>query len=272
MQKQESFYTKLHDVLTWKRVVAFNVLLLLVFVVPMSVRLAQRNTETRSSAAVETSPSPEPPVNYPAGDPGIERVLMFYGKPGDTVALLGENFGDYQWESEVYLGNAKVKEEDIVRWSNEIIEAEIPNQARTGQVWVEVNNKRASWSGSLFLYNVNRSTKVGLEKAEETGYFWAGKAGEIAKGTVELGWNAGNLSVSGQNSVNIENQSTSADDFGNKMVISFRIENDLSRARTRLIELNKQVGQIELLQVEMYDAQGGLISVYAEPQGSKISF
>jgi hypothetical protein len=49
----DNIYERIHKTLTWKRIIAFNLVLFLVLIVPISVRLAQQDTENRSSAAEE---------------------------------------------------------------------------------------------------------------------------------------------------------------------------------------------------------------------------
>jgi hypothetical protein len=131
---QDNIYERIHQALSWKRIISFNLVLFLVLIIPISVSLSQQDTELRSSAAVEEVVV-IPPPNYPPGTPKIDRVSTFFGKTGDTVVVLGTNFGDYQWGSRIFVGNVEAPKEAIARWSNTVLEVKIPDAARTGQVW-----------------------------------------------------------------------------------------------------------------------------------------
>ena len=50
---QENIFERIDRTLTWKKIIGFNLILFLVIIIPMSVRLAQEDTENRSSAAEE---------------------------------------------------------------------------------------------------------------------------------------------------------------------------------------------------------------------------
>jgi hypothetical protein len=46
-------------------------------------------------------------------------------------------------KSKVYVGNTEASKEAIVRWSNNVLRVKIPETARTGGVWVVINNKES---------------------------------------------------------------------------------------------------------------------------------
>ena len=217
----DNIYERIHKTLTWKRIIAFNLVLFLVLIVPISVRLAQQDTEYRSSAA-EDEPIIIPPPNYPAGDPKIDRVSAFFGKTGDTIVVLGTNFGDYQWESKVFVGNTEASKESIVRWSNNVLEVKIPETARTGGVWVVINNKESRWEGSLLLYDVARAAQIGFQKTTgTTGKIYTMNANGVVHGMIEISYISEPLLITPQPGITITEQVPSADSLGKKMRIKF---------------------------------------------------
>lgn len=272
MQPQGSIYTKIHMALSWKRIIAFNILLLLVLVVPLSVRLAQEDTETRSSAAEELKPSPEPPPNYPVEPPRVDRVSLFYGKPGDTIVLLGDNFGDYQWESNVYIGNLPVADNNIVRWGDNAVDVEIPLEASTGKVSIYVNGRRSIWKGNLLIYSISESSKTGLSALGGSQVvMWTEKGERIVQGEIELGYELGQVTASAPEGISITEQANEADAFGNILKVSFTVNQPLARSKSTLLNLVKSVGALEIIRAEYYDSSGRLIEVYSDPLSVSIS-
>lgn len=266
--KHESIYMRIHRVLTWRRIIAFNILLLLVLVIPLSLRLAQEDTENRSSAAeLVEIPPPAPPENYPSSPPNLDRVTLFYGKPGDTVVLLGSNMGDYPWQSEVYVGNAKVSENEIIRWSSSVVEVQIPQSARTGNVWVKVNGNTASWNGILLLYDVGNSSKMGLGKINaNTSELWIEKnRNNIQQGTIEIGYNLGSVVASASPGVSIVSQEILADAYGSFLRVSFVINQELTSSRKPILTLSRSGGVIEIIRADVRDTEGNIQDIYVSP-------
>jgi hypothetical protein len=184
----QNIYERIHETLTWKRILSFNLLLFLILIIPLSVSLSQQSTENRSNAS-EEAPIVTPPPNYPTGMPKIDRVSTFFGKTGDTVVILGTNFGDYQWASKIFVGNVEAPKESVVRWSNNILEVKIPDGARTGSVWIVSNNRESKWDGSLLLYDVARAAQIGIQKTSNTtGKLYTLNANGVIKGMVELSY------------------------------------------------------------------------------------
>lgn len=269
---QESIYARINRTLSWRRVVGFNVVLLLVLIVPISVRLAQEDTENRSSAAVDV-PQVEPPVDYPSGDPKIERVNTFFGKVGDTIVIIGANYGAYQWGSQVYVGDTLVDKDNIVRWSNNILEVKIPSSARTGAVWVSINGKTARWDGSLLLFDVARSAQVGLTRVSPTqGAIYSTNASLATAGMIELSYVSEPFEVVASSAITITGQSTQVDSLGKKMKITFVAREPLSSAKTTLAQVNYPgIGNVEIVRAELHDAGGRMISIFVDPLAIKLS-
>lgn len=268
----ENLYDRINRTLSWKRVLTFNVGLFLILIIPLSVQLAQQDTENRSGAAGEIeAPVVTPPPNYPNAAPRLDRVTMFFGKKGDTVVLLGSNFGDYQWGSSVYVGNTLADSEEVIRWSNSVIEVKIPEEARSGKVWVLVNGQESAWDGSLLLYDSALSAKVGLSKlsATET-MFSIANAANVSTGMVELGYVSEPLTISASPGVTIESSLPSADALGKKMQVRFSISDSSSNEIPVFKANHPGIGVVELVRVELYDSTGSLVPLYADPLSMKV--
>lgn len=266
----ENIYERIHQTLSWKRIIGFNLVLFLILIIPISVRLAEQDTENRSSAA-EEAPVVVPPPNYPSGQPKIDRVSTFFGKTGDTVVVLGANFGDYQWGSKVYVGNVEAETAEIVRWSNSIIEVKIPQTARTGSVWVVVNTKESKWDGTLLLYDVARSAQVGFQKVSDvSGNIYASNATGVTRGMLEISYVSEPLNIVAGNGVTITGQSPLADSLGKKIKISFDTL-QLNSSKSLLLQYSYPgLGNLEIIRAELYDSNGRLLPIFSDPLSIRV--
>ncbi len=267
----ENIYERINRTLSWKRVLTFNVGLFLVLIIPLSVRLAQEDTENRSGAAGEVEvPVVTPPPAYPSDAPRLDRVSMFYGKKGDTIVLIGNNFGDYQWGSQLYVGNTQTPSDAVVRWSDKIIEVKIPEAARSGRVWINVNGREATWDGNLLLYDEGASTQVELSKLSGSqGEFIIKSEAGYSGGMVELGYVSEPVTIIPGAGVTIESQTESADALGKKLQIRFGVSQPLPRQAVFTID-HPGLGAIDLVRVEVYGAGGSILPLFADPLGVKI--
>ncbi len=268
----ENFYERIQQTLTWKKIITFNVILLLVIIVPISVKLANDDTENRSSAAevnVVAIPSP----NYPVEPPKIDRVSNFFGKTGDTVVILGANFGDYEWGSKIFVGNVESGDGGVVRWSNTIIEVKIPQAARNGKVWVNINGKEAQWEGSLLLYDVASAAQIGFQKTSSTqGKIYVSNALGAVRGMIEIAYVSEPLNLTASPAITITSQTPGVDNLGKKMKINFDLTTALSSSRTDLAEYSYPgLGTLEIIRAELYDASGRLMSIYSSPLAIKVT-
>lgn len=268
----ENIYERIHTTLTWKRIISFNVVLFLVLIVPISVRLAQQDTENRSSAAEEV-PIVIPPANYPLDPPRIDRVNTFFGKAGDTIVVLGSNFGDYQWESKVFVGNTEAPSEAVVRWSNTILEVKIPEGARTGQVWVAINQKEARWEGSLLLHDVSRSAQIGFQKdSANTGSIYATNASGTNRGLIELSYVSEPFVITPSEGITITEQTSSVDSLGKKLKIQFVTDVRLPSTKTELLRYSyPSIGSLEIIRAELFDTNGRMLSIFSDPLSIKVT-
>lgn len=268
----ENIYDRINRTLSWKRVLTFNLGLFLVLIIPLSVRLAQEDTENRSGAAGEIEvPAVTPPPSYPVEAPRLDRVSMFFGKKGDTVVLIGNNFGDYQWGSSVYVGNVAAPSDAVVRWSNSIIEVKIPETARSGKVWLSVNGQEAAWDGNLLLYDEISSTKVGLSRLSATeAQFVVNAPTRYANGLVELGYVSEPLNITPSENVIIESQTPGADALGKKMQVRFRVDNSMPTQQAIFNISHPGIGAIDIVRVELYGESGNMLPLFADPLSMKV--
>lgn len=266
-----TIYDRIQRLLSWKKVIAFNAILFMVTVIPLSLRLAVEDTENRSGAAGQAPvPSVTPPPSYPSGFPQIERVSEFFGKRGDTIVILGANFGEYQWGSKLFVGDVATKENDIVRWSNNVIEVAIPESARTGKVWIVVNEKQAQWDGSLLLYDVGRAGKIGVNKnGPNTATVWVSNGENIIKGMIEIAHISEPLEISVIGG-SVQQKSQTSDSIGKKTKIEFVLNSPLGSNLSDILTIEYPgIGGLEITRAELYDAGGRLIPVYADPLAVK---
>ncbi len=268
-------YKKINQTLTWKRVIGFNLLVLVVLVIPLSVKLTQENADNRSNAANNVIPSATPIPNYPLKAPRLERVSLFFGKPGDTIVLLGKNFGDFPWErSHVFVGNREIKKKDIVKWSDKMIEVTIPEGANSGKVWLRINGKQAVWDGELLVYDPIKSGKIGLSKiGEQTATLWLNNGNRPIKNLeLELAFNGGLVNAEAFNGVEIKQQENQVDDFGSKLHLRLNLSQTRSGIRTPLLRLNKANGTIEILSAKPTGIDGRIVPLWTDPLSLKVSF
>ncbi len=270
--QNNNVYERIHSALSWKRIIAFNVILFLITVIPLSVRLAQEDTENRSSAAEDTTPIVTPPPSYSSEPPVIERVSEWFGKKGDTVIVLGRNFGEYQWASKIYIGNVEANPTNIIRWSNNVLEVQIPEQARTGKVWIVVNNHQSTWEGSLLLTDVARSAQITLSKINTTtGSVNLRNGAGVTSGMIEIAHVSEPLSVISPLG-KVTSNSTEVDSLGKKTRVEFSLEKPLGSNTAEILQIGYPgIGSVEILRTELYNTAGGLIPVYADPFGVKIN-
>ncbi len=269
----ENIYDRIQQSLTWKRIISFNLVLFLVLIVPISIQLAKQNTEFRSGAAGEVEPAAIiPPANYPVNPPSIDRVSTFFGKTGDTIVILGANFGDYQWESKVFVGNTEAPKDAVVRWSNNVIEVKIPDGARTGQVWINSNSREAKWEGSLLLYDVARAAQIGMQKVSATtGKVYTVNASGVVRGMIELAYVSEPLVIGPLNGLTITGQTQSTDSLGKKMKITFETA-PLQSTKTELLDYSYPgLGTIEIIRAEVFDASGKLLPIFSNPLAIKVT-
>jgi hypothetical protein len=140
------------DRIPLRKFISYSSLLALFAALPVSVYMAKQQTRTRIGAAGDKYPAltvSEAEIPYPQNPPEIADVEKSFGKIGDSVLILGKNFGEVQKESYVEIGGIKLRDEETPFWSDNEIEAKIPAGAENGQVSVIINGRKATWDSAL---------------------------------------------------------------------------------------------------------------------------
>jgi hypothetical protein len=140
------------DEIRFRDFLSYSFVFAILFAIPLSVVVAQRETYKRAGASNDSFSElsiDENQVPYPNLPPYIKDVQKQYGKIGDSIVIMGENFGDLQKQSTITIGGALLSKEEIPYWSNNQIEAVIPERASDGIVEVEINNRSSKWNGVL---------------------------------------------------------------------------------------------------------------------------
>jgi hypothetical protein len=124
--------------------------------IPLITVLLKNETTIFSQASVSDRTMQEDinqaQVPYPKDPPQIMHVTKFYGKPGDSILIFGKNFGRAKKESTVFLGNKKVRDSEILYWSDEEIEIALPDNPGVHKIAVDVNQKKSIWFGKVNIY------------------------------------------------------------------------------------------------------------------------
>lgn len=152
--------------LSWKKIIGFCVLLLIVMAAPISTQIANRQTRTKSEASL-IQPSIQPVTTKfeaPQGPPKIFLVDHFFGKVGDSVLIHGENLGGLHQQSSVYLADQKINEENLVSWTATYIEFKVPANAKSGKVEINILGQKTSWPGTFFVVNDEVIAEINLLK------------------------------------------------------------------------------------------------------------
>ncbi|MFC1711696.1 IPT/TIG domain-containing protein [Patescibacteria group bacterium] len=134
-----------------------------VLVLPISIIVFNQQTRTTTVAKFD---KPEPidttkAYGFPsAGDPQISLVWPFLGKIGDTVLIYGNNLGDNPLDKTLKVGNQFVSEQDIIKWTPNLIEFNIPKSTVSGSISIRVANKDNTWLYPFTVYGLDTKTQV----------------------------------------------------------------------------------------------------------------
>ena len=152
--------------LSLKRAVLVLFVFSLFLSVPLIYLLSQREKSNFSEAGNNEkvgSTVDESLIPYPEDPPKVVQVTRFYGKPGDSILILGENFGQVRKESQVLFNNKPIFEDDIKYWSDNEIEVALPSQKGVYSIGVSINNKKSFWFGKVYVYDNNTSPVVEIK-------------------------------------------------------------------------------------------------------------
>jgi len=148
--------------ISFKKLFGLTIALALCLAIPISVWVAQKPTNITKKAYFE---KPTPPVKQfgrpSAGEPQITLVWPFLGKTGDAVLITGINFGNNPQAKTLYLDNLPVTENEIVRWTPDLIEFKIPASAPSivfETISLSVTGRNAYWRYPFTVYD--QTTKI----------------------------------------------------------------------------------------------------------------
>jgi len=153
--------------LSYGKIISIAIFLALIFGVPATVLLIQQQTKIASRAYKKPeqmiSVDKEPFGPIPAQPLEIGRAFPWVGKIGDIIWLQGKNFGNNPAVKSLKIGGIEVKEDQIIGWRDDQIQAIIPAGARQGGVLeVKVGHHPASSSLPMVIYD--QQTKIKLAK------------------------------------------------------------------------------------------------------------
>lgn len=138
--------------LTWKKIIGFNTLVLILAGLIISREAVLNPTRTQSEAALLPKPqSITDQFETPTGPPTIYLVDHFFGKVGDAVLVHGENLGGLHENSFVSLAGKRIANNDLVGWAGNYIEFKVPVGAKSGKIVVNVLGDQTVWEGEFFV-------------------------------------------------------------------------------------------------------------------------
>ena len=97
------------------------------------------------------------PSFYYIGDVTVDSIAPDHGKAGDVVVIHGTNFRNTLSENKVWFFN-NVEATEIVAGTDTTLTVKVPEGAKTGQVFVEVDTKIAD--GPIFTYDLHEVTAL----------------------------------------------------------------------------------------------------------------
>jgi hypothetical protein len=265
--------------LSWKKISALGVFLLILAVVPVSLNVALSPTRTRSEAALLPQPQPSEAVfEMPTGAPRIFLVDHFFGKVGDAVLIHGENLGGLHENCSVSLSGQKIAPDNLVSWTGSYIEFKVPGGAKSGPVEVNILGKKALWDGTFFVVDETTEAELRLEPNQptEAGAISANLTGKGLKNGRDLTiWllimaGEGNLEVTPAEGVSL-NQSSFALPIGKIYELRLRFTGTslTSQSLLKFVKLAKITKTEEMLvglaKAELVTQTGELVPLQVHP-------
>lgn len=123
--------------------------------IPIIALLLKNESSIFTSASVSNDVSneiDESKIPYPTSPPSIVHVTKFYGRPGDSILIYGQNFGEAQKESSIRLGSSIIPKSDVLYWSDTEIEFALPDNEGMQKLSVNVNGNETTWYGRVNVY------------------------------------------------------------------------------------------------------------------------
>jgi hypothetical protein len=235
---------RLNNFLSWKLILAVNLLVFFSIITFFSILVLRVSTENRSQASnnvsdiqfVEKAKNPylNPSKTPPNKNLSINRVEKFFGKVGDIVLIKGEGFGNSQLENKLFVGEILSEPDNIIRWSDALIEVKIPEKASTGRVWIESGDKQVYWSGKLIIYDPSNTLQLAFIRNSTNSGIISVLGGEsVTGGLVELQFEKDKPMV--KLAEGLEGKIDQILGESKNMIIKFSITNSSSDIRTPLL-------------------------------------
>lgn len=152
---------------SFKKLLGLSLVLAMALTIPIAVLLTQEQTKIKSSAYFEKPTLLSPtPIQYgtpSAGTPNITLVWPFLGKEGDTVLIYGTDFGNNPSDKSLTLGTQTIGEKDILHWTPDLIEFNIPNGLQDGSfesISLTVASQKTIWGHPFTIYSKNTQIQI----------------------------------------------------------------------------------------------------------------
>ncbi len=155
--------------LSWKKLLGFSTLALVIAIVPLALQSATSPTRTRSEAAL-IHPTPQPVTTEfvtPKGPPEIYLVDHFFGKTDDAVLIHGANLGGASNNTSVSLSGKTIPQDNLVSWTADYIEFKLPAGSQSGPVSVNILGQTAQWPGTFWVTDETTTAELRLEKIND---------------------------------------------------------------------------------------------------------
>lgn len=266
---QENIFDKINKVVSWKSVLIINFLVIALAVTGFTVyNVSQPYKENRSFAGeIISTATPYSTPNYPADPPVIARVPSFFGKPGDAIVVLGNNFGDSQWGSRAYISGVEVSGDHITQWSNTRLDLIIPANVQTGKVSVNINGKEAVWNGNLIVSDPSTAIEVGLSSVSATNaQLFISKAYGATHGKITLSIYTEPVTFTPGPGILVTTQTLGSDALGKTLEINLNMTAPPSGERISLGNIDYPTeGGVGIIEAEIYNGQNQILPIFTNP-------
>ncbi len=102
--------------------------------------------------------------------PAISDLSQFKAAQGMEIIIYGKNFGDKRGESFVQFGNTRAAESDYEDWTDTRINVKVPENAKTGKIFVVVNgysSNKIDFEIGEYIPEISSLSKTDLKIGEE---------------------------------------------------------------------------------------------------------
>ncbi|PIS08929.1 hypothetical protein COT75_04235 [Candidatus Beckwithbacteria bacterium CG10_big_fil_rev_8_21_14_0_10_34_10] len=145
------------------KIIGYTLLIAVALATPVTVWVTQQETKLASKAYFEKPKIVTPIKKYGSpseGNPRIDLIWPFLGKIGDAVLIEGENFGNNPNNKKLFLNKFEIPEENLLRWTPELIEFTLPDNASSGNIGLQIGAKGASWAYPFTVYTLQTQVQI----------------------------------------------------------------------------------------------------------------